>query len=414
MAGFARAAAQVLKVQVAVVGGGVMGAATAWALAKRGTAAALIEQHASETHTLGSSHGDGRIARLAYAEDYYVELMRHSYELWADLERATGSQLVRKCGSLDFGPRGSKNLADLRASYAKNRVPFETLTHETAARRFPQFRFSADDEILFQADGSVVFASAAVAALWQAAVQHKSACVTALRGDGVASIELGARGGEHVLVLQSGRRISAQQIVLSAGAWTNKLLAAARLAPLPLVVTDEQVNYFALRASAGTTIDHSFASMPTYICHDITPETPLGFYGIPNVPTGLDGVKVAVMSRGPVLADPSVRTLRTDPALLELVQSFVRRRFTSLNPLVSTSLRCLYTTTPDRDFIIGLHPDHADVVVASPCSGHGFKMAPAVGEILADGGTSTRHDMRWYAPARFNEPDSRRDARTAA
>ncbi|KNC47405.1 uncharacterized protein AMSG_03839 [Thecamonas trahens ATCC 50062] len=397
---------------VIVIGGGVMGAATAAAAAKAGAKTLLVEQY-GRCHPYGSSAGDGRIARIAYDCPLYVGLAHAAHRMWDELsarapELAAGAphrvdtpsgsgtpgepvlaawvprlgQPVRRvCGSLDFGPSDSESLASLMATYDALGEVYELLSPDDVAARFPQFKLRPGDCAVYQAAGSVVYASLAVATLYAAAEADGAAVCEHTR---VGKIELGEQGAVHQVVADDGRAWRARKIVVTGGGWTNTVLKASGLRKLPLAMSNEQTTYFAPRPGSG--IDHSAAAMPTFIGHYFD-DTPRGFYGIPAVRGGVSGVKVAVMNEGEALSerpDPATRDFGINRRMLGLAREFADELFPGLNASVVTAIRCIYSNSPDFDFILGEHVEHSDVVVGAGFSGHGFKFGPAIGQVLAD------------------------------
>ena len=412
---------------VVVVGGGVMGAAAAYAAAKSKARVVLVEQF-GRAHPYGSSAGDGRIARLAYDCPVYVSLGHAAHAAWdalsEDAERlgretrastsawgvqggkggshavppplaadapVVGGPVRTVCGSLDFGKVGTDTLVDLIANYTQLGLEHEILDAASVADRFPQFSIGEDEIAVYQDAGSVMHASRAVATLYAAA---EDAGAVVMETTGVEAIEMEAEGASHVVraVNAGGEEIqlSTSKIILTGGGWTNSVLSGAGLSKLPLHITNEQTTYF-VQQPGSQGVDHSPAAMPTFIGHrpDITPR---GFYGIPHVPGGISGVKVAVMNEGETLSDapdPNTRSFGVNNRMMDIARTFTELYFPHLNPYISTAIRCIYSNSPDFDFIIGPHREHADVVVGAGFSGHGFKFGIAVGQLLADHALST-------------------------
>lgn len=351
----------------AVVGGGVMGAAAVEALAGRGLSVMLVERFA-EGHDRGSSHGDGRIFRFAYPEPIYLEMARRAGEGWSRLAREAGEPLVLACGNWDCGPADCSQLAELEENLRSHGVPVERLTARESNRRFPQLHLEAGSEALHQADGGVVLADRAVRALWQLA---RRAGAEALSGDPVEGIDAGDGGLR--LTTAGGRHLSARRAVIAAGGWSRRLLSSLGL-ELPLTVSREQVAYF--RARDG--VDHGAGAMPTFIDYHLQDDKP--FYGLPRI--RVPGVKIGWHHAGLPLEDPEERP-PVDEANLQVLRERVRRRLPHLESEPFEVVQCLYTNTPDYHFILDRHPELPGVAIGTGFSGHGFKFAPAVGEILA-------------------------------
>jgi len=238
-----------------VIGGGVMGASTAWKLQEYFTKdkvetekekkVLLIEQF-YRNHKYGSSHGDGRIARLAYPEDFYVLLMKRSFELWHNLEKQTNTTLVKYIGSLDFGPKGCIQLQELIQTYQHLQIPYQVLTPEESNKKFPQFTIDSESEAIFQPNGAVVYADKAVHAFW-------STLKYTMSGDEVVGIKLPNKDNKKTedkssppieITLRSGQKVYCEKLVVAAGSWTNQLLELANVSKLPLQVSNEQGTYY--------------------------------------------------------------------------------------------------------------------------------------------------------------------------
>lgn len=350
---------------VIVIGGGIMGAATAEALARRGQRVLLIEQFAPG-HTHGSSHGDGRIFRFAYPQAIYVRMMLLAHPAWAELGERAGRPLIQTTGGWDCGPAGSPVLADLEANFQRYGLPYERLSAAESNRRFPHFHLDEGSQALYQPNAGVVFATPAVLALWHLA---QAGGATTITGERVVAA---AAHGELITVRgASGARWSAPRLVITAGSWARGLLAGLGL-DLPLTPTQEQVVYF----PPADDLDHHLGAMPVFIDHH-TPDHP--FYGLPQIE--IPGVKVGWHRTGPAV-DPDARPPASEALFAEL-QRLTRQRLPHLRLTPVEQVTCLYTNTPDEHFILDRHPDLSNVIIGAGFSGHGFKFAPAIGHILA-------------------------------
>jgi len=287
----------------------------------------------------------------------------------------------------NFGPAHVDEFQQARDNLRALNIPHERLTAQQFNRRFPQFAMGDEDEALFQADGGVVYADNAVRAFWKG-------IPSVVSEDPVVRLELpksaGAGGGDFRVITASGRELTCNYLVLTAGPWTNQVLSLAGLAPYPLNVSNEQANYFEPKNPEDLTKFTGKGGMPVFINHWRPPKCPFGFYGIPHVPGGVPGVKAAWHGCGEagaqVLRDfpKGHRNLNEDKEISELAASFVARYMPklTLDPTRRSSLRCLYTSTPDRHFALGPHPDYPRLILGCGFSGHGFKFAPVIGEIL--------------------------------
>lgn len=339
--------------EIVIVGAGVMGAAAAWQLTKRGDQVRVIEQF-SDGHERGSSHGASRIFRLGYSDPFWVDLGREALALWHELERDAGVPLIVQTGSVDHGDAAA--VSTILAALDAAGVPTELLTPSVAEDRWPGMRFEGSG--VFQAGGGRIASGAARMAMIEHAQRHGA---TVRYEEPVRAIEV---ADDRARVVLDHEVIDAEVVVVAAGAWAAPLLDG--IVDLPaLRVTQESVFHFAPRES------HSW--WPSFIHHHDRATV----YGLetPGV-----GVKLAEHHTGPVV-DPDRRDGMVDPGSRERIVQFVERWMPGLVPVPVDEITCLYTTTPTEDFII----DRAGpVVVASPCSGHGFKFAPIVGSMIAD------------------------------
>src|SRR5919199_3642492 len=267
--------------EVVVVGGGVVGLATAWALARAGREVVVLEQF-EVGHARGSSHGHARIFRLVYDDPQYVRLAQRALPLWRELERETGRPVLRTTGSLDLGP----GLEQRRGVLEGCGVEFEVLPAAELMARHP-LRLPDDLACLAQADGGVLDAEAAQLAFLESA---RSGGVRLLERTRAESVE---DASDAAVVRANGRELRADAVVVTAGAWVNRLLEPLGRA-LPVVVTRETVAYFPLRADGlPTVIDwraragHALAAAVGSI------------YAL----TSSEGIKVGV-HRGGTTADP--------------------------------------------------------------------------------------------------------------
>jgi sarcosine oxidase len=368
-----------VEVDVVVVGGGVMGSATAWHLAGRGLDVLLLERFAAG-HVIGASHGASRLFRHTYTEPEYLDLAQEAGRLWRELESVSGAELLTITGGVSHGPGVDPRLTDALAARG---VPHAWLTPDDAAERWPGLRF--DGRVLHEPDtAGRLHADRAVAALQDAAagagaaVRHEVAVrrLEVLGGAGAGGASSTGRT-EHVRVVTDDGSVVARRVVVAVGAWSARLLAGvpgfpADAAAWPLVVTQEQPAHFALRAGAP-----ALDAWPSFV-HDVAPGTwPSGTYGLA---TPGEGVKVGFHGVGPV-TDPDRRTFLPEPAQLEQLRAYVAAWVPGVDPDALDAISCTYTTTPDHDFVLDRR---GPVVVGAGFSGHGFKFATAVGRVLAD------------------------------
>lgn len=343
------------RYDVIVIGAGAMGSATAWWLARRGASVLLLEQF-EQGHTRGSSHGGSRIFRFAYPDAEYVRLAQESLVCWREAETDTGVVMVETTGAIDYGHE--RALDRIAAALTACSAPFERLPAGGAGERFRGFRF--ETSVLFHPDGGRCRADTAVRAFQDrtatlgADVRFEAGRATlAIKGQGVE-----VAFGDHVE--------AAPVAVVTAGAWAEETLGGSARGLPPLTVTQEQYAHYAPADSA--------LAWPSFIDHS---PGDIGAYGLL---TPGEGVKVGRhMSGLPTTGD--ARDFRVDAAHTAEMTEYVRRWLPGLVPTPVSTTTCLYTTTPNEDFVIDRQ---GPVVVGSPCSGHGFKFTPLIGRMLAD------------------------------
>lgn len=366
-----------------------MGSAAAAVIAGRGQRVIGLEQH-WPAHDRGSSHGGSRIIRQAYFEHpSYVPLLLEAYELWAKLERDAEASLLTETGGLMLGAPGSETVAGALASARQWDLPHELLDAADVHRRWPTFTPASGEVAFYEARAGFVRPEATVAAHLKLAVQRGAD----LRfGSAVLSWEATDDG---VAVRTAGETITAQRLVVTAGAWASRLLPGVAV---PLEV-ERQLQVW-LRPADGTA---AFAPdrQPIYVWEA---RDGMQAYGFPALP-GDTGVKAAFFRRG-ALTDPDALDRSVRPGEVEALAEFLAPRIPALAGPAVRAAACMYTLTPDHHFAIGVHPEHERVVVAAGFSGHGFKFVPVIGEILADlaiDGRTARpielFDLTRFAPA---------------
>jgi sarcosine oxidase len=341
------------RVDVVVVGAGAMGSATAWHLVRRGRAVALLERF-EPGHVRGSSHGGSRIFRLAYDDPQYVHLARAALAGWRELEDDAGEDLLDLTGGVDHGEAAA--VERVAAALTGSGAAFEVLSPQRAAERWPGMRF--EGQVVVSPEGGRCRSDATVAAL-----QRR---VAELGGDVrfETPVEAVVPAGDGVEVRTAGDTWQATTAVVAAGSWLPQLAGDVPGLP-PLEVTQEQVVHFPIAPGApGLETWPSFVHRGSWI------------YGLA---TPGEGVKVAEHHTGPVV-DPDERSFDPDPAGVDRVRRYAGEWLPGLVPEPASVTTCLYTTTPTEDFVLDRV---GPVVVASPCSGHGFKFTPEIGRLVA-------------------------------
>jgi monomeric sarcosine oxidase len=358
------------RADLIIVGAGLAGSAAAWAASARGRHVVLLEQFDSG-HKNGSSHGSARIFRRAYPDDLHVELTGTAGELWRRLEDEAGETLLTLTGGLDFGARrGPKDLYEV---LTRNRVPAEPLEPEAAAERWPYFDFTGVGTVMYHAEAGVVDPDHAMAAMLRLAAD-KGADIRF--GTPVTRLARTMAGDGAVAHTDSGT-FTAPVVAVAAGAWITPLLGGLVDLP-PLKVIQQQVFHFAPPTPGNTAAPAG--PWPIFICQDDTDNC----YGLPG---GRDGGVPGAIKIGEhntrLLQETNAadRDFEVDSDARDRITGFVRRRLPGLTASPVNEVTCLYTMTENDDFILDRS---GPFVVASPCSGHGAKFAPLLGEIIAD------------------------------
>ncbi|MGI4801621.1 MAG: N-methyl-L-tryptophan oxidase [Janthinobacterium lividum] len=371
---------------VIVVGVGGMGSATCWQLARRGSRVLGLERF-DIPHSMGSSHGISRIIRLPYYEDpAYVPLLHRAYELWDDIERASGREVLVTTGSLDGGPEDDPLFQGALASAHQHGLPHEVLTGAEVNARFPGYGMLPDARFVLQPRGGLIASERAIVAHVEAA---QAAGATIRAREQVLGWEASG-SGEGVVVCTDKGTYRAARLVLCAGPWMADLLplldgiAVPERQVLiwtqpkdPTLFTTRRFPVFNLQVDEGR-----YYGFPVYE----VPGFKYGRYHHRHEATTAEGM------RREVDAD--------DEALL---RRFGERYFPAGTGETLALRACMFTNTPDEHFILDHHPAFPQVTLASPCSGHGYKFCSVVGEILADlatGNGITTHEigflrMRW-------------------
>ncbi len=358
----------VTRVEAIVVGGGAMGAATAWQLARRGREVALLERY-EPGHRNGASHGASRNFNVAYSDPAYVAMLVEALPLWRELEAESGTSLLELVGVANHGP--ASQFDAVHAALIAAGVAAEFLPVEEASRRWPGIRW--DTRVLFNAQAGRVNADATIAALHATAasagadVRHRTRA-TRIEPLGDERVRVASvtddDGDEEVF--------EARTAVVTLGAWTTKFVGG--LALPRLVVTQEQPAHFAVR-------DESIA-WPSYNHFPGAAADGYDYWRSPiyGMLTPGEGVKAGWHGVGPVV-DPDERDFLPRPDQLADLQRYARDWLPGVDADAVTPISCTYTTTPDEHFVLDrIGP----IVVGAGFSGHGFKFTPVVGRILAD------------------------------
>lgn len=370
-----------------VVGLGAMGAATLYQLARRGARVLGLDQFAPP-HTLGSSHGQTRITRLAVGEgDAYVPLVRRSHEIWADLEAATGQSIYTRAHGLVLGPRDG---IGRRAGHSdddfvrrtidiaqRHGIDHEVLDAADLRRRYPQFKLQGNEFAYWERDAGFVRPEVAIRAqLQQAQVQGAAVQLQ----ETVQSLQALEGGG--VAVITSRGRYHADQVVVAAGPWLPGLMQAGvaqSTVAQRFQVYRQVMCWFDVGASAPAFAPERF---PVFIW-TLDDGEGRSFYGFPAAGPGAPALKVATAQYQDTTTPGTIDRVVAPGEVDDMLRRYVEPHFHLSQARCSEAHACLYTATPDHGFVLDHLPGWPGVHVASPCSGHGFKHSAAIGEALA-------------------------------
>ncbi len=353
------------RYDVIILGAGAMGCAAAWQLAERGRRVLALEQF-QIAHDRGSSHGQTRIIRKAYFEHpAYVPLVHRAYELWTRLEQLRGVTLFERAGLLLLGSEEGRVIGSVRLAAAQHKLEIESLSAAEARQRFQHLRIDDDLVGLFEPDAGYLHVERCVETMAQAAQVAGARILPQTR---VRDWVVRADG---VRVATDAGEFWAERLVVTAGPWSAPLLADL---PVTLEVRRKVQLWFAPRA-APPAVARRGPVFAYELSHGF-------FYGLPLQDDGLQ--KVAEHSGRELVANADAldRDLHADDT--PRVSAFVERYLPELAPRVVRHSVCMYTMSPDEHFIVDQHPRSPRVFLAAGFSGHGFKFAPLVGELLAD------------------------------
>jgi sarcosine oxidase len=390
-----REGALAVDVDVAIVGLGGIGSAAAYFAARRGLRVLGLERFDLGGHRRGASHDHSRIIRRSYHTEYYVQLTAAAYAAWREVEMTSGQRCIWTTGGVDlFPPDAAISVSTYVDAMTAAGVPFEVLDAAAVRRRWPVMTVDDGVTALYQADAGIVSPDRAVPLLQKLA----SARGADLRGRACVSGVEPLEGAVLVRLEHNERPIRARTVVLAADAWTNDVLAPLGRA-LPLTVLQEQITYYEV-ADPGP---FAVGAFPLWIWMDDP-----SFYGFPVF--GRDGLKLAQDCGGRTVEAAS-RSFDADPAILARTTDFGRRVLGArLGPPLHTAT-CLYTLTPDRDFVLDQIPGCPNVLVALGAA-HGFKFVPWFGRTLAAlvAGEPPDDDL---SPFAFDRPALREPATVA-
>jgi sarcosine oxidase len=350
-----------------IVGAGAMGAAAAYHLARRGEEVWLVEQFALG-HARGSSHGAARIIRHSYADPDHARLTPMAYRAWRGLEADAALPLLVRTGGVSFNPSGGPYVRQVAENLQALDVPHRRMSGAEWNRANPTFTLPHDHDVVFEPDAGMLLASKAVAT--QIEMARRLAPTTRILSETpVRRIDL---DGVRPVVVTDELTIEAERLIVAAGAWVGRLLPDLGL---PVQPTRQQVLYFRPADPAPFAIGR----FPGFICMGVTIDET--FYGMPD----FQGLGVKVARHGGPDTDPDAPDPEIGDAYRDLVRDFLRAHIPALaGAEIGLAEVCLYTVAPGERFLVDRHPARSDVLIASPCSGHGFKFSCLIGRVLAD------------------------------
>jgi len=351
---------------VIVVGVGSMGSAACYQLARRGARVLGLERF-DIPNSLGSAGGFSRMIRLAYFEHPdYVPLLRRSYALWQELTHELGRDVIFITGGLMLGPPGATVLEGSLRSVRQYDLPHELLDAAEAMKRFPQFKLPEDYHVLHDHKAGLVLPERAVAGYSELAMRRGAE----LHGqEAVVSWESSSRG---VIVRTAKATYSAAKLIFCGGAWTDKLV---RDLGVPLTVTRQPLVWVWPKSPDS----FALGKFPVWILENRDGSNHYGFPMLPDNP----GFKLASHKRS-APTDAETLDRNVHPSDEQAVRGVLRDFLPAADgPLLSLRV-CMYTNSPDHQFIIDRHPQHENVIVACGFSGHGFKCASAIGQVLSE------------------------------
>ena len=371
------------RLDTVIIGGGAMGSATAWSLARRGHAVTLLEQF-EPGHHRGASHGASRNLSLAYADAPYLDLLAEAVPLWSSLEAESGVTVFSPAGIVNHGPNASYD----RIHDALHAYGFDAafLSPQEASERWAGIRF--DTRVLHMPQGGQLNADAALPAFQGVAAE---AGAEVRHGVRVAALRIVGDHEVHLTVetAHGPEELIARTVVVTAGAWTSTLLEGAVTVPR-LTVTQEQPAHFAIADAGAVGPGFNHRPDPGSAGYDYW------YSGVYGMLTPGEGVKAGWHAVGPVV-DPDRRDFTAEPVQLRALQRYAREWLPGVDSESLVDVSCTYTLTDDENFVLDrIGP----IVVGAGFSGHGFKFTPAIGRVLADLVLGTAAAPEFFSAAR--------------
>ena len=388
---------QMDRYDTVVLGLGATGSAAVFQLARRGQKILGIDQF-SPPHAFGSSHGDTRITRLAIGEgEHYTPLAIRSHEIWRKIERETGADLLEITGGLIISSAAKTAMlhvadffANTVAAANKYRIPHMILTAGMIRARFPQFRVQDDEVGYYEADAGFLRPERCIHAQLTLAERHGAELHT---NEKVLRFDVREN---DVVVTTERNSYAAGKLIIAAGSWLPELIGETYATPFRVL---RQVLFW---FDVGNSVTPFLPGNCPIFIWELQGQKQ-AIYGFPAVDGPKGGVKIATQQYERTTTPATVDRNIPEEEISEMYETFVAPYLPDLSRRCVKAISCLYTATPDSGFVIDFHPECGRVIVASPCSGHGFKHSAAIGEALAelaiDG--KSRFDLSAFGMGRF-------------
>ncbi len=385
-----------------VIGLGAMGSAATYQLAKRGNKVLGIDQF-SPPHTQGSSHGDTRITRQAIGEGAeYVPLVLRSYEIWDEIGKATGKKILNITGGLIMSSveksihHGNNFFNQTVASAEKYNIEHTLLNANQIRKRFPQFKLQGNERGYFEEKAGYLRPELCIETQLELAKKYGAELV--LNEKVISFTPTDSKEG--IFIKTDKDEYEAGKVIIAAGSWISQLLG--RKLGQYFSVYRQVLYWFDVE---DTISQFETPNFPVWIWEFGNSEED-AMYGFPAIDGLRGGVKLASEQYSAVTYPDTVSREVTEQDIRNMYQKYVQYHFNGLSNRCVKSVACLYTVTPDHKFVIDIHPDFPQVIIASPCSGHGFKHSAGIGEVLAQLATDGKSeiDISKFSFARLRPP----------
>lgn len=368
---------------VVVLGLGANGSSAIYHLSKTGLAVLGIDRF-TPPHSHGSSHGQSRIIRQAYHENpLYVPLVKEAYSLWGELEKTTGKTLLLRTGGIMLGNENSSVIKGAKLSAETHNVSSAYLDNNQIKNTFPALKPAADTVAVLDKGAGILFPERCIQTYLEEAQQAGASLHYNERVVRITPTE------NSIAIVTDKNTYQAAKLIISVGAWLPELMPELQL---PLTI-ERQVLYWlkSKKQQSYFTPD----ALPIYIW-EYAPGSI--FYGFPDLG---DGIKIAFYHGGNIIAPDALTPDVSQEEIASMME--VAETYLDIEAVFNYATTCMYTNTPDENFIIDFHPQYKNIIIASPCSGHGFKFASLTGKLLCDMavGNPISFDLSPFRIARF-------------